>query len=220
MMRNYLVGGCTSGFINIFKINIVLEDKRGWPAGKAKKDYFLIRHFINSYDLHVSHFTRRNNKETRYFPASLTKTKLYEQFKRKYPDRTDITFDQFNYVLNKYYSDCKFEQPKLDACTFCVKIHNLKSAPTLTAKQKASLEELLKKHHEEADKRYELYTEDIKREKPQVEVTINHMPEEEEEELEKEIRTTQEWIIEAILDKKYSFNGDEMYQVKWYTIYI
>lgn len=105
------------------------SEQRGRSTGDIFREYTLMRQHIESYELHLSHFTRLKNPDRKYFPSGLKKIDMYRHYKMKHPFAPE-TYGVLDYVLSKYYINWKFEQPKEDACTTCIKLQNLKSKVT------------------------------------------------------------------------------------------
>ncbi len=144
---------CKTGFMNICAISwrqtqrlCELKqfgrsptDKRGRQPAVNKKSpatVQLVVDFIGSKSVKESHYYTGNKKFYFTDKELLNLTKLFLEFKKKYPS-VSVSQSFFESVFREKYA-LRFGKPQVDTCCFCEEIDTKLQDPTLTAEERAS----------------------------------------------------------------------------------
>lgn len=157
---------CKNTFCNVFAVsgkrcqllvklkqtNPVYVEKRGNKKTNRKftdDDKALVCEHIQSFPRDVSHYGRQDSGKE-YLSQDLNISRLYEAFKKQYPDST-VSYRYYYLIFNKHFKDkLSFKQPRTDTCPTC----DLLACKIASSTGSAKIENRnkLKLHHLKADK--------------------------------------------------------------------
>lgn len=111
------------------------------------EDVLLLNEHISSFPVSVTHYSSR---QYRYLPSELNCQKMYDLFRRKYPN-TPITYKYYVNYFNTHF-DLSFGPPQIDTCVKCEELMVKLKSPSLNVVAKRVAEAELQIHKRRSKK--------------------------------------------------------------------